>query len=250
MKYIKTPLLFTGLLGLLTSCSNNSIAGTYGFQMGKANSTHFGIYLKLTDDMKKVGEIEDKYKACEFSFTMKFNDDDESTMMNIIAQIGDLLEKDGDAYVLPGFYCEGDKVSKDGEKELKVGFDLDFLKEKMEDIDKDIDFPTLEPEMIEKLIYTTYLNDTITMYVPVGQADALFQLYWYGVDVAYTSEGLVLRESPTGVHDAGTHPTEGEIAEINKTYKEDHEKLSILMDADVSKYRDFYTLAMGLNKKS
>lgn len=249
MKVIKTPLLLTAFLSLLTSCSNNSIAGTYGFQMGKENSTHFGIYLTLTDDYTTVGEVSDQYKVCEFAFTLKFNNEDES-MASLLEMIGQILKQEGDTVTLQGFYAEGDKVSPDGEKELKVGFDLSFLKDELKDVDPDVDFPSLDPTIVEKLIYTTYANDVITMYVPVGQADAIFQLYWYGVDVSLTLEdGLTIKESPYGVHEVGTHPTADDIAEINKTFKEGHEMLGLLVEADLTTYRDYYTLAMGLNKK-
>ena len=62
-----TVLLFTTAL-LLSACNKKSIAGIYGFQMGKEKGTHFGIFLKLTDKyitLSSQPEETKKYKECE-----------------------------------------------------------------------------------------------------------------------------------------------------------------------------------------
>ena len=255
MKYTKAPvLLFTAAL-LLSSCSKNSIAGKYGFQMGKEKGTHFGLFMELTDNyvtLESQPDATNKYKSAEFSFAIKMGEEDDSeSMSNIIALVGQFLNQTGDVIKIPAYYYKGNKIPKTNNIELKVGIDFNFIKDVVDDVDTSVAFPVLEPDTIEKLVYTTYGNNTITMYVPVGEADAIFQLYWYGVDIYKDSEGNILINTELTEHPAGSHPTAEEIAEINKDnkYGEEHAWLGSLIGADLSKYRDFYTLAMGLNKQ-
>jgi len=242
---------------LLTSCSNNGIAGKYGFQMGKEKGTHFGIFVTLTneyvtynDGSKEVKD--DKKKKCEFAFSMS-NDDDSESIASLITIIGQMLDQEGDRVSLPGYYYKGDKKLKDGEQEIKIGIDLNEIIKKISDDGDDttdIDFPELDPDTIEKILYTTYARETLTMYIPVGEVDAIYQLYWYGIDLQYSEEnGLHIGDSPYGKHDPGTHPTKEDVEEINKTFGTDHSTVATMIGMDLSTYRDYYTLAMGLLKQ-
>ena len=133
----------------------------------------------------------------------------------------------------------------------------------------------LLPEDIEKVLFTTYQSDTLKLYIPVSFNDLLFQFYWYGVDYRVDDYGLPERfenkwwpEEQANLHLAGTHPTAADVTYINETlnYGETHsdiqEKfksyasaLEILtggklnIDIDLSEYRDYNTLPMGLVKK-
>ena len=238
---------------LLTSCSKNSIAGKYGFQMGKEKGTHFGLFVTLTDEyitLESQPEVTNKYKKGEFAFTLKDGDEDENDeMSSLLSLIAGLLKQEGDTLSVPCYYYMGNKIAKSSETEVKVGIDFSFIKDVIDDTEiAEVDFPVLEPDAIEKIVYTTYGSDTITMYIPVSQQDAIYQLYWYGVDVYYDSEGIHINKDLTS-HEAGTHPTKEDVETINQTYGEQHSALGSLIGIDLSSYRDFYTLAMGLNKQ-
>lgn len=259
MKKIQTPFLLLGAAFLTIGCSSNSIAGTYGFQMGKETGTHFGIYIKLTDKYTTISSEPDetkKYKECEFSFNVGFNGEEEKnkSITNILTLIATLLNQDdGTNISVPAYYYKTNIKNKDGQTELKVGVDFAFIKNIFDEVDlDDIDFPVLSPELIEKVIYTTYANNVVTMYIPVGQEDIIYQLYWYGIDITYSSsDGLQFIGTPFEAHQPGTHPTAEDVTKINEEYKygENHAEFSTFMGIDLTKYRDYYTLAMGLSKK-
>ena len=247
-----TALLFTTSM-LLTACNNKSIAGRYGFQMGKEKGTHFGLFLDLTDNyvtIESQPEVTNKYKECKYTLAVSQGENDSESVTNLITLLGAFLHQDGDIITIPGYYYKGEKIGKTKEIELKMGIDFNFMKELIDDADSDNDdlnFPVLEPEMVEKIVYTTYGNNTVTMYIPVAEQDAIFQLYWYGIDVTYDSEGIHLN-TDIEAHPAGTHPTAEQVAAINETYGAAHQELGNLIDIDLSTYRDYYTLAMGLIK--
>ena len=88
------------------------------------------------------------------------------------------------------------------------------------------------------------------MNIPVGEIDAIYQLYWYGIDVVFTSgDGFKIKESTYGVHEPGTHPTAEDVAEINKTYGTEHEDFATITGLNLSTYRDYHTLGMGMVKR-
>ena len=64
MKFKKTSIFLVSLLSLLTSCGNKSIAGTYGFQMGKEKGTHFGFSLTLTEEASTIEGVPSDAKKC------------------------------------------------------------------------------------------------------------------------------------------------------------------------------------------
>ena len=254
-KIIKTPIVALSFLSLLTSCGNTSYAGLYGFQMGKDNGTHFGLYLNLTDTFVTLDsepEVTNKYKYCDFMFSVKFSTESGS-FVNIISKIAALLGQEGQMISIPAYWYQGDGVAKDGAVELKLGFDFSLIEHIFGDIDlQGIDIPSLTPAQIEKIIYTTYLNNTVTMYIPVSEVDLICQLYWYGIDFTYSEEeGLNFVESPYGVHNPGSHPKAEDIQAINEiyNYEETHKEFAEKFDINLGKYRDYYTLAMGLAKK-
>ena len=255
-RLLKTPILFLSVGTLLTSCSSDSIAGTYGFQMGKENGTHFGLYLKLTDKYTTISsqpEVKKKYKKCEFSFSIKLGDDTES-IESIITMIASLLGEKGDKIKVPGYYYKGSYIKKEDATELKIGVDFSFFKDIFDGLDiSDIDFPVLSPEKIEKIIYTTYSSNKVTVNVPVSEADVIYQLYWYGVDFSYSEEdGVQIVDLPEEqCHKPGTHPTANDVKYINETlkYKETHQAFIDKFQIKIGDYRDYYTLAMGLVKQ-
>ena len=255
-KITKAPIFLAALATMLTSCSTDSMAGTYSFQMGKETGTHFGVYLKLTDKKYVSPDpdviVNEKSKQCEFSFSVKFGDDTDS-IASLLEIIAAFLEQDPSKITIPGYYYRGDRVDKEGEVEIKLGIDFSFLKEVYEDIDMTgIKFPELTPDTIEKVVYTTYSGNTVTINIPVSEVDVLYQLYWYGIDYNLDADGKIVKnDTPFPANEPGTHPTASDITTINETYKyaETHNDFAKLFDMDLSAYRDYYTLAMGLVKK-
>ena len=250
-RIIKTPSLLVATATMLASCSTGSIAGTYGFQMGKETGTHFGVYLKLTDKyvtIESQPEETKKYKECTFSFSIKYGDDT-NDIANIIAGFAELLGGDGDKLSIKGYYYKSGKSLKDGSQELKLGVDFSYLKEQYPGLE-DLKFPELTPDVIEKVVYTTYLSNVVTLNIPVGIEDLLFQLYWYGIDFEYVNDVVEMVQLPEEKHhEPGTHPTDADVELINQTYKADHQTLFDNLQLTISAYRDYYTLGMGLAKK-
>ena len=249
-KLFKAPILLLSAAALLTACSNDSIAGVYGFQMGKETGTHFGLYLKLTD---KSIEVEGKKrKKCELSFSMKLREESES-FSSLFTMIVELLgDQSGNKITVPGYYYKGSFNKKEDATELKLGIDTSKLEAFIEEFDlSDLDFPTLDPDTIEKIVYTTYSSNTVTMNIPISQEDVLLQLYWYGIDINYTeADGFKITDLPTEQqHNPGTHPTTQDVTTINQTYLSSHQELIDKFDFNITAYRDYYTLAMGLVKR-
>ena len=254
-KIAKAHALLLVAATLLTSCSKDSIAGTYSFQMGKESGTHFGIHLKLTDKYTTIEsdpETTKKYKECDLTFSIKLGDDTDS-FASILELIATLLGQEGDRITINGYYYKGNQVDRDGAIEIKLGVDSSFFKKIFDGVElpQDIEFPVLDPETIEKVVYTTYASNTVTMNIPVSEIDVIYQLYWYGIDFTYSeADGFKIVHLPEEkVHNPGSHPTATDIETINQTYGTDHQAFSQKFGLDLSTYRDYYTLAMGLVKK-
>ena len=254
-----TPILLISALSLLTSCDMNSIAGTYSFQMGKDTGTHFGLYLNLTDEYMNLedapGENE-KYKKCEYKFSLGAKEDDSNDdLISLVQMLSNMINgEEKNEIIVPGYYYKTDKKTKDGQTELKMGVEFSFVNKVLEDNgladDFELGVPTLGPDIIEKLVYTTYADQTVTMYIPVSEIDIMFQLYWYGIDFAINDDDdLVIVDSSYGAHEVGTHPTKEDIDKINETYEEEHRKFIRNYEMDISTYRDYYTLGMKMMKK-
>lgn len=250
----KIPMLLASVPLLLTSCST-TIAGTYGFQLGKDKGTHFGIFITLTDTKYKnnnpEAEIDPRAKKCKYKFSFNLGSSDESETGNLLSGLAGLL---GEEATFNGYYYENGKPSKDGTTELKIGVDFSFIKDLFDDEEEDPtdpdDFPVISPDTIEKIVYTTYKNAVVTLNIPVSEVDVIYQLYWYGIDFSYSeSTGLEFITSPYGEHQPGTHPEETDVQAINNLgYAEAHREFAEKFNIDLHSYRDFYTLAMGLNK--
>ena len=236
---------------LLSSCGSNSFAGTYGFQMGKDTGTHFGIFVTLTDNIFSSEDIssELQYKSLELTLSVHLNAESD-TITELLETIKELLhQEDQDDVSLPGYYYNAGLTPK-GETEIKFGIDLTIIKDIP--ILPDLLTIVLNPDTIEKMIYTTYASEVLTMNIPVSLADLLYQFYWYGIDFIMDEKGNISKnESPCGIHNPGTHPTIEDVTIINEQYNfyEIHESILELVDGEGSDYRDYYTLAMGLMKK-
>lgn len=65
-----------GLLSIfLMSCNTNSIAGVYGFQLGKESGTHFGLYLELKDSLFETTDpalVDKNYKNFDLGLSASF----------------------------------------------------------------------------------------------------------------------------------------------------------------------------------
>ena len=259
MKFKKTSIFLVSLLSLLTGCGTQTMTGRYGFQMGKEKGTHFGFFLTLTDEASTIEGAKPGSKKCEFSFSLGAKEGEGSdSIIGIIAMIAEVLEEQGQQITLQAYYYIGDTVTKDGEQEIKLGFDLTKIKEAYESLIVDAEipdappFPQITADKVEKLIYTTYKENKVNLYIPVGQEDLLYQLYWYGIDVNMDAEQkIVFNDSPYGAHEPGTHPTADDVKAINENHnfaaihKDFYEKIDVFN----VKYRDYYTLDMGLLKQ-
>lgn len=254
-KLTKTPIFLMAVTSLLTSCSNDSIAGTYGFQLGKEKGTHFGIYLKLYDSKFKTESttIDSRAKNCTFSFAAELGDDTDSIaeMLGVLATF--LGQDSADRVSIPGYYYQSGKAVTGKATEIKLGVDFNFLKEKYPSLE-DLPLPEITPEQIELIVYTTYASDTVTLNIPVSVEDAVFQLYWYGVDFTYDTETEFIKIVDSPYKDSGnrpgTHPSAEDVTKINEeyNYRATHQELAEKFDLKLDTYRDYYTLAMGLVK--
>lgn len=208
MKLFKKTALTLGMIPFLASCGTKSIAGVYGFQMGKENGTHFGLFLKLTDETynpmtpnEGSGTTYDfeGYKKMTFSFNVSFPKGDAGSEQSSEAIVDSSIlnifkDKDGN-FSLNGYYklLEGQVIK--GETRLAVGLDFAYIlskvaeiyeKEMGEKMDDDLKsiFDTLDnPDLIQSIVFTTYKDNTVNGYVPVSIDDAYYQLYWYGYDI-------------------------------------------------------------------
>ena len=279
---IKKFLLLFPVIGLATSCNTNSIAGTYAFQMGKDNGTHFGIFLKLKDKHYEFNEstpvseeVKTKAKQFAFTFTIGTNTKEgESSALDFISSILDTLAKEK-LDLINGYYYYG-RTLKDEEREIKLGVETIMMKELAKSIVKALDLPEeldlddiidsipdFTPEQIEKVLFTTYTTNIVTCYIPVSINDLFYQLYWYGYDLNVDENDevvineLVIPEEEKAYRLPGMHPSSTDVEKINLTFASDHAKLQEKIDSlgfpndllNLSKYRDFNTVAMGLAKK-
>ena len=256
MKHKK--LLFVFLLMFtfftLVSCNNKSYVGTYKFQLGKDKGTHFSISLVLTDEAVVKDGVE---KGKKFSFNVSsktdsstklasYNDPEPTTTLEPTTTTStattttepdfDELEREllSDISV-SGFYTIESSLTEKGNQRLHIG--VTSLKTKIfEDEDFDLSETPIDPEIIEKIILIEIGGNTATIKIPVSGDDLLYQLYWYGFDVNLDTFDP-LESTP---HPVGTHPTAADIEEINKTFPATHKN---------QKFRDYYTISMGLTKE-
>ena len=262
---LRKLLAFFFLLPLLISCGSDSIAGTYAFQMGKENGTHFGIFLNITDNPY---EENNEYKDLSLDLSLSFpsGDDSEETTSMLDAILEYFKDKASGIYTIPGYYKVTDQTDKQGASLLKIGISFKYVKEKIIEVYKENTGEDLSPnsldsletlnnnDIIQSILYMTYKDNKITVYLPVGYEDVYYQLYWYGYDVQINLSYIMgggsggedesfIKVVPTEPHTLGSHPTKAEVATINETFKQTHEGLMF------ETYRDYNVLEMGLTKK-
>lgn len=263
MKKMKLPILLVSFFTLLTSCGEDSMTGKYGFQMGKESGTHFGLFVELSKEKydDKTQKLPLDAKKTTLSFNIASNDSEgiSDFLSGLEILIEDPIENpdtyDDGVLEINGYYYKGDRVEHDGSIEIKIGLELGYIAKAIHEIEPSITIPEFDADVVEKLIYTTYSGNSLTMKIPVSFTDVFFQLYWYGTDMDYNeTDGIFFKESKYGKHDVGTHPTADDITKINETFEQDHEALKNFLevrteDLNLSTYRDYYTLGMGLLKQ-
>ena len=245
---------FVFLAVTLVGCrANNPYVGEYKFQLGKDNGTHFAISLKMTDEDYVDDEGNTRGKKFEFrvvsgdgsstasataSATADTGDSNES--IQAVPDQSDLLTEISN-FVFLGYYNVVEREVEvptarrsEDKKYVRIGF-TGIKSVNYEVDDDDLDGFDIPPDIIEKIMYIEIDNKTANVVVPVSTDDLMFQLYWYGV--AFDVETFDFIDLPE--HEIGTHPTQEQIDEINKTYPASH---------DGKVYRDFHTMKMGLSK--
>ncbi len=264
MKFFKKLALLFAAVPFITSCGTGSIAGTYGFQLGKETGTHFGMYLNLTDDVfvPEAGDetqYEDGLKKFDFTLSVKMSSDDDESSSMIDSILDYIKDADGNA-IIPGYYKLTDETNPKGERRVKLGLGFKYLADKLvaavkDQTDKDVDtsdFNILnDSKIIQNLLCATYKDETVNVYIPVSLDDLYYQLYWYGTDVkikldldAEEIEDIIqINIVDTTPHAFGTFPTKEEIAAINQTFEADHE------GCIYTEYKLFHQIKLGLNKK-
>ena len=262
----KKILLFILMLPLLVSCGTDSIAGVYVFQMGKEAGTHFNVTLNLKNDEYKTESFtEPGFKKFDFSVNIKMGTEEieEGSITEILSYFAD---ENGTALV-PGYYKATDKTDAKGEQILKIGIEFSYIinkakeiykKQTGEDLPDDISDGAdslNDSDLIQSLLYTSYKDNTVNFYIPVSGADAILQLYWYGVDVQmYYEDPTDITSFKMGIeksidHDYGTTPTTEDVAEINKTFPQKHNALLGIFQLQDNLYRPFHQVKLGLTKK-
>ncbi len=241
------------MIPLLVSCGTSSIAGTYYFQLGKEQGTHFGVYLYLTDEAYIPEQNEDigdeSFKKFTFDASVQFPNTEEGSTAEAIENILKYFP-DG----IPGYYRLTDEKNSKGESRIKVGINYHDVYDTFKQVYKDItgeDFPIEEETLellnnsmiVQSLLYTTYKDNTVNMYIPVSIDDVYYQLYWYGVDIQVNLEQFDIKVVDVTKHDLGTHPKPEEVKAINADFATTHQGCVF------TSFRDFNQVKMGLMKK-
>ena len=282
MKLFKKLFLVIPLLFSIASCSGNeSIAGTYSFQLGSTEGTHGGITLNLTDEVVQGMEIEDATpKRFEMIFNIGFASDNTMVAMlthmdvvleylrtheivpenidQILAEIEKAIEESTDKdtpLTLGGYYYLQDVENAKGKDETRVMMGLD-IKISTEGF-------VIPPEVLNNVLYATYSNDTVSVIIPVSARDLLYQIYWYGYRISFSPVAPYLNvtdlheESPDNTlfdhHMVGSHPTEDEVERIvihqNLRSEADPKPADYFMFEEIYRYYyNYHTLTMGLAK--
>ena len=276
MKLFKRIALFLASVPLLVSCATQSIAGTYGFQLGKDTGTHFGMFLSLTNDpfIPEQGDDTPYEEGLKnFTFLLSVNmstDEGDAETQSAIESILDYFkdEDTGDA-VIPGYYKLTDETNPKGEKRIKLGISFKYIADKIfevgkEETGKDLDTSVLNvlnnAAIIQNILCATYKNETVNVYIPVSIDDLYYQLYWSGTDVQIIfnadaeeiTEMIKIQIVDLGEekhHAFGTKPTKEDVEEINKTFKEDHKDCVWPFSDLYNEYRAFHQIALGLSKR-
>ena len=141
MNFIKRTLLFLATLPMLFSCANNgSIAGLYGFQLGKESGTHFGVFLNLTDKKYTPSEQDDGdfegYKNFTFSMSVKMQGSDEESSKAIESVLDYFKDETGTARI-PGYYKLTNELNSYKEARIRLGLSFSYIVEKFLEISKE-----------------------------------------------------------------------------------------------------------------
>lgn len=269
MKKLSKSVLLLAMIPTLLSCSTNDIAGTYYFQLGKDNGTHFGVYLNLYNTYFSEA---DQTKNFDMSASFSFGENDpfdEKTWEAL-----EVIKGEDGRYHIPGYYKLTDQKSPNGETILQFGLDIDTVWEDVAEVFEAYtgeDWPVEDKykediknsKIIDKIIYATYKDNMVYAYVPVSFEDLYYQLYWFGYDLQIKidiSEDVPFEikvvELPEEKHHSfGTKATVDEITEINKTFEAEHQDVYIFdpssptLFKNVTSYRNCNSVQMGLMKK-
>lgn len=220
----KALLPFVGVM-CLASCEQ-SIYGTYSFQLGSNKGTHFGIYLTLSDEHPE-GSEDNKYKLLIETSGLNgagFSDNDEDEVSMYAKTLDQAFSKneasqDNDEPIeIDGTYTISDYNDK---KKLNLTIDILY----------DIQIP---PSLVDKLLVAYVSDGRVDLKIPVGMDDLMYQLYWYGYDISPDADS---HPEPVA-HPIDTHPTPEEIQAIR-----DGDGTLTYPD-----FRDFWQLTMSLSK--
>ena len=216
---INKVITLASLLPFLAACSGQSYVGDYVFQMGKNKGVHFGVSLKLTDEVFEVAAPE-KGNIFILNVDMEMGDQD-----------NDFAELLSELNPLTGSYKVDGEEKVYGETRLHLGISVLGEYE--------------IPEEVTDLIFVANINSNlVNFYLPVSLKDLSLQLYWYGYDFAHLISEIItgeVDEDPVEIekHPVGTHPTQEDIDKINETYKTTHGE----------DFRDYHVLELGLTRQ-
>ena len=254
---IKKIITLGCMIPLLASCGAKSIAGRYGFQMGREKGTHFGLFLDLYDDAYSgQAQVQDA-KKMKLSFNASFPAGDSQETQEAIDSVLDLFKdpETGD-FSLNGYYKTGNEVNEKGEPRLVIGLDFIYIFQSGLSVYKEITGQEISQEaqdaleilnndgLIQSLLIATYAKEEVNAYIPVSMDDVYYQLYWYGYDIQIVSgeENFDIELVPVTKHDFGTTPTKEDVEEINKTFPAEHQGMQF------TTYRAFNQLKLTLIK--
>ena len=268
MKRIGYSLLILAPLAL-ASCGGDNAVGVYSFQMGKPSGAHIrtsitlrnnevirsdqtlgksmtfflqavlGDHVSSSEDSQQsepsteqsssqaISEetIESAIESSVVSFADSSASSSSSAPQSLQDSLYDLL---AEGLEIDGYYTIVG-VPERGINQLRIGFPMDKISE-ITGVTFD-----LEPDVIEKIVYSEISEKSITLKIPVSIQDVIYQLYWYGFDILTFTE-LPLEDQ----HEANTHPTQEDIDRINQTYPDNH---------GGNKFRDYYTISLGLTRE-
>ena len=204
-------------LFVLTACDGVNYAGTYSFRMGKEGDKHMGIYLTLTDE-----DYEYKTDKNEKKFSLVL---DVSSMFEMAQET--VLPANADKINLTGYYYVTDAANgKDKTLHLGVSINIELYEEPIE----------IEPEKVEKIIYSKIDDKNAVLYIPTSLFDLTLQLNWYDYYTAHYAEwSQELKAQYPSEDPVGTHPTPELVEQIKQL--EGYEE-----------FRDYHTVKMGLAK--
>ena len=191
---------------LLASCKTHSFVGRYSFMMGKANDSHIGIVLELTDKdyeadptLGKVFSLSldsdvamkggtssllrhDLNRDPEGSSSEETSSEESSSESSSESPIDSLFG--GGDFSLSGYYTIGEDKNKDGNYPLNLGARLLDPEEFGSKI-------VIPDEIVGDIVVAEINKTSIQATIPVSVTDLIYQLYWYGWDISIDIEADV-----------------------------------------------------------